>query len=91
MIATKTPWPTDAIMIVAALAGRNAVSRLSNVIEDHCRGCHRLVHIDPRVMQMVEQHPCRGGRPIRSFCLDCARVHDLSNFNALHALTQQAS
>lgn len=70
-MTTLKPWPRDAVMIVASLAGEEIRSHMEGVHKDACRDCGRAVHADTFTVRRAESLPQRHGRPVKFFCLPC--------------------
>ena len=72
----KKPWPADAIMIVASLAGKEIREKMQGVYPAKCRECGAELHADTWTVSRAENSPLRYGRPIKFFCIECAVQHD---------------
>lgn len=78
----KKPWPSDALMIVASLAGTEIRSQMEGVHPAHCRDCGHLVHADTFSVRRAETHPLRFGRPVKFFCLPCHTRYEVPTRHA---------
>jgi hypothetical protein len=71
------PWPSDAVMIVAANAGEENRANMEGVHPCVCRVCSRELAADKFSVRRAEQLPQRMGRPEMFFCAACASQHDV--------------
>lgn len=76
---SKKPWPSDAIMIVAASAGEEIRENMESVVRTWCRDCGRLLHADSRCIREAGELDCRDGRPIKFFCVECCVKYDVNS------------
>lgn len=79
----KLPWPSDAVMIVASVAGEEKREQMEDVHVCQCRRCDRTLHADTKTIRTAEQFPERRGRPVQFFCVECAVLHDRGDINLL--------
>lgn len=71
------PWPSDAVMIVASLAGTEIREHMEDVLRCWCRRCGELLHADTAVYRRAMTMPERMGRPVMFFCVECCVLHDV--------------
>jgi hypothetical protein len=82
--AKLKPWPSDAVMIVAASPAVANVLVMHSPQDGQCRDCGAAVLYCSRSMSRAREVAARtGGRPVRFFCIDCAKLHDVSQCNRL--------
>jgi hypothetical protein len=77
------PWPSDAVMIVAARAGTENRAAMEGVNDATCRRCDAHLHADTRTIRTAEQLPQRMGRPVMFFCVECALLHNRNQIQTL--------
>lgn len=65
------PWPSDALIIVAAPAGTERRDRMEGVHPAACRRCGCAVHADTRSVRIANDMPARFGRPVDFLCWYC--------------------
>ena len=69
----KNPWPSDALMIVAANKGEeNRRNMPKGVMAATCCECGQELAASVATFEIAEVHPDRHERPIRYFCIACA-------------------
>ena len=75
---TEKPWPADAIVIVAALAGQERREQMDSVHEAACLDCGALVHYDGYTAERARAFPLKisRGRPIKFLCVTCFPKYD---------------
>lgn len=78
MTAKLLPWPSDAIMIVAANDGEENRAVMEAVSHVACRVCGQPLAADTRTIRVADLSPLRNGRPVLFFCVPCSQMHDLS-------------
>jgi hypothetical protein len=79
----REPWPSDAVMIVAADAGKENRAKMQGVHKCRCRDCSQELHADTKTLQTAEQVPERRDRPVLFFCWECYQAYDLNTINTV--------
>lgn len=79
----RLPWPGDAIMIIASLAGQENRAAMESVFAATCHMCDSDLHADTRTVRTAMQLPARRGRPVNFFCVACALKHDRKSVGLL--------
>lgn len=72
-------WPSDAIMVIASVAGKENRAKMESVHHGHCRDCGCQVAYDGKTQRAAESHPLRQGRPVMYFCWDCHLNYDFES------------
>lgn len=81
------PWPNDAVMIVAAIAGEEIRKNMETPTPVMCRVCGRDLMACSYTIRFAEGLPVRRGRPIKFFCTECAAQHDPSIVTHMHDMS----
>lgn len=76
---SRKPWPADAVMIIAAVAGQERRENMQTVVEVACRDCHRDLAACSYTIAQAEAMPERRGRPVKFFCPACAVGYDVQS------------
>lgn len=72
------PWPTDAFIIVAALAGEEIRANMpEGVLAAECRDCGRSLCASRATFRRAADDPVRMGRPLAYLCRLCVAGHGL--------------
>lgn len=79
------PWPTDAVIVVAAIAGQEIREHMEGVLVRNCSDCGQVLHADTRTARAAEELPSRHNRPIEYLCVECAVTYDVRGIE-LHDL-----
>jgi hypothetical protein len=82
----KQPWPSDAVIIVAADRGQEIRPQMSSVVYRQCRLCGQALAVDPQTIVEAIKNPLRGDRPVDFLCIRCCTQHDASSIDELHDL-----
>lgn len=56
-VETLKPWPSDAVMVVASIAGQENREAMSGVEEAICRDCFAELLVDPRTVEAAIAFP----------------------------------
>lgn len=75
MIA-KIPWPCDAVVIVASLAGKEIRSQMDQVLLGACFHCSRVVAYDSFTLNRITHPELARGRPVKLLCMECFPQYD---------------
>lgn len=78
------PWPSDAVIVVAANAGEEIRERMQGIHPCECRRCGQALHADTYTVRCAISLPSRLGRPVEFFCVACAVQHDIKSIGDLH-------
>lgn len=74
------PWPSDAVMIVAANDGEeNRANMRGVVLHCGCRDCGQALAVDSYCIDQATHMPERLGRPVSFFCIPCATRYDANS------------
>jgi len=73
----KKPWPNDAIMITASLAGKENVADMLNPYPANCRECGAALMACSRTLEAACNLSEQYGIPIKYFCMACHAKHDM--------------
>lgn len=68
----KLPWPSDAVMIVAEVAGKESSLAMECKVATRCRHCKAALMADTHTIIAGRDLPARKRRPIDFFCVFCA-------------------
>jgi len=79
------PWPSDAVIIVAARAGEQRPG-VRTPFRRRCRDCGAVVVCSHGGISAAANTPSRRGRPIAFFCPDCTVTYDRGSIDVLHDL-----
>ena len=77
-------WPSDAIMIVASLAGEERRERMESAVPATCRDCGAALMADSFTIRKAENLPSRFDRPIKFFCTICFTHYDFKSVQEFH-------
>lgn len=80
----KKPWPADAVMIIAAVKGRELRFNMESVVPAKCRDCGTDLAADSFSIRTAQNLPSRRGRPIKYFCIECCCKYDHDSITELH-------
>lgn len=67
----KKPYPNDALIIVASVAGTECRAKMEGVHDCTCRDCDTALRADTATVRRAEDHPLRRGRPLAFLCREC--------------------
>ena len=81
MSTTQKPWPSDAVMIVAANLGEEKRECMDSVVAGTCRDCGCPLGVDSWTIARAQALPSRHGRPVLYFCVACATLYDFNSIN----------
>ena len=70
-MADLKPWPRDAVVVIASLAGQERREVMEGVHTAACRDCGARLHADTFTVRRAETMPQRRGRPVAFLCLTC--------------------
>lgn len=73
----RLPWPTDAVMIIAAKAGEEQRDRMHVPVDAICRHCGAHLVADLFTIAAAAALPSRLDRPLKFFCFPCHELHRL--------------
>lgn len=71
MTVNLLPWPTDAVVVVASLAGDECRSKMDSVHHATCRDCARKVAYDGYTIKRARKTAEDLARPVEFLCLAC--------------------
>jgi hypothetical protein len=80
----KPPWPSDCIVIVAELEGRENRAGMESVVRGFCRDCEAPVAADGFTVRASKALPSRHGRPVKFLCVRCYVKYDLRTITEFH-------
>ncbi len=75
---TKKPWPSDAVMVVAATPEDAVYSQMSSVEDCNCRDCGKALVADGYTINRASHPDLAHGRPVKFFCMECFDQYDMS-------------
>lgn len=82
--AALKPWPSDAVMIVAADAGTEIRANMDGVVKAECRDCGAELAADTYTVNAANALPIRRGRPVMFFCSRCCVKYDFASITHMH-------
>ncbi len=72
----KKPWPSEAVIIVAARAGDEKPDQMDGPFVANCRDCYGDLIADIHTVHKAEHLPTRHGRPIEFLCVHCCLAYE---------------
>ena len=75
---TKKPWPADALIVVASVAGQEKREQMESVVHKTCRDCDAVLAADSFTIRRAENHPQRYGRQVQFLCVPCSVRYDVN-------------
>lgn len=78
------PWPTDAVVIVAATPMTVKVAGLRGfIVDQQCSDCQCRLAVDNFSIRKAWEMPERQARPLRFLCVGCCQHYDRSTIQKL--------
>jgi hypothetical protein len=77
------PWPSDALIVIAAYRGTENAATMEGPRPCHCRDCGAELVADTRSIRRALALPQRRGRPVEFLCLFCKEAYAMQGVREL--------
>jgi len=77
----KKPWPSDAVMVVAATPEAALREQMDSVHPCACRDCGKALVADGFTLRRARIPQIACGRPTKFFCIECFGNYDFFQVN----------